>query len=81
MMVMMAEVMSQKRKIKECIESGDFVHVLLLMDIDDLVMIQMEVRRDKAIEEILSYEPEQIVAGIARLGWQGRIVAEIEHVG
>ena len=76
----MPEVMSQKDRIKECIDSGDFVNVLQLMDIDDLVMIQMEVRRDKAIDEILSYEPEEIVAGIERLGWQGRIVAEIEHV-
>jgi len=76
----MAELMSQKQKIKECIEAGDFGHVLMLMDIDDLVMIQMEVRRDKAIDEILSYEPEDIVAGIERLGWQGRIAAEIESV-
>jgi len=72
--------MSQKERIKQCIEAGDFSHVLMLMDIDDLVMIQMEVRRSKAIEDILSYEPDEIVAGIERLGWQGRIVGEIEHV-
>ena len=77
----MIEIINQKDRIRACIEAGDFGHVLGLMDIDDLVMIQMEVRRDKAIEEILSYDIEEIVAGIERLGWQGRIATEIEHVG